>query len=308
MTKFNDFNPPILIAILGATASGKSESAFKLAKMIDAEIFSLDSLSIYQGIDILSAKPSKEELKQIKHYAIDILSPNLPNNAALFHSLLKDAIKECKKPFLLITGGSSFYLKSIIDGLSPMPYIPQNIKIEVKKKIQNLDSAYQELKNIDPIFMTKINLKDTYRISRAFEIYLSTHQIPSQYFINNPPIPFQYQIHLYAIDTDRQILKEKIALRTEKMLESGAIKEMEKLLKLYPLESQPFKAIGPKECIAYISGEISLDECKHLIITHTNQLAKRQTTFNNTQFKHVHFLKKDELIERIYCAFKKDLA
>ena len=301
-------NPPTLIAILGASASGKSEAALKLAKMMDAEIFSLDSLSIYQGIDILSAKPSKKELEEIKHYAIDILEPNQPNNAALFHTLLKDAMQECKKPFLLITGGSSFYLKAIINGLSPMPHISEEIKIKVQEKIQNLAAAYEELKNLDSIFMAKINPKDTYRISRALEIYLSTHKTPSNYFASNPPVPFKHQIHLYAIDIDRQILKEKIALRTEQMLESGAIKEMEKLLKLYPKNSQAFSAIGPKECIAYLREEISLDECKNLIITHTSQLAKRQTTFNNTQFSHIKFLKKDELIRQIYSAFKKDLA
>lgn len=275
-----------LIAILGGSGSGKSQLGLELSQKLDCEIFSLDSLSIYQEIDIASAKPTKEELSRVYHYGINVLSPTEHNNAPLFCTLLQEAISQTQnkgKKALLIIGGSSFYLKSIIDGLSPLPQIPKSTQEQIKAKIATLHSPLQFLQNIEPIL--PFSHQDTYRIHKYLEIYFSTGLAPSVYFEQNPKIPFPYKIEKYTLNLPREVLRERIALRSKKMYEMGILDEAENLLAKYGGEIQPFNSIGLKECKEYFEGKIkSHDELISLISTHTAQLAKRQSTFNRTQF------------------------
>lgn len=288
-----------LIAILGPSASGKSALALEIAKEIDAEIFSLDSLSIYKEIDIASAKPKKSDLDTIKHYGINELEIAEPNNAMVFKNLLDLAIEKTKKQTLLIVGGSSFYLKAMIDGLSVMPVISEKEREAITAQIDSLSNPYEFLSKIDPLYATSIQPKDSYRISKALEIFFATHTPPSEYFATHPKIALQSPIRLYEIATHREKLREKISLRTHQMIEEGIVQEIEYLLKKYPKNSQPFKAIGPKECISYLQGEITYEELPILISTHTAQLAKRQSTFNRTQFCNISKLSAKEIYEDI---------
>lgn len=288
-----------LIAILGPSASGKSALALEIAKEIDAEIFSLDSLSIYKEIDIASAKPKKSDLGTIKHYGINELEITEPNNAMVFKNLLDLAIEKTKKQTLLIVGGSSFYLKAMIDGLSVMPVISEKEREAITAQIDSLSNPYEFLSKIDPLYATSIQPKDSYRISKALEIFFATHTPPSEYFATHPKIALQSPIRLYEIATHREKLREKISLRTHQMIEEGIVQEIEYLLKKYPKNSQPFKAIGPKECISYLQGGITYEELPILISTHTAQLAKRQSTFNRTQFCNISRLSAKEIYEDI---------
>lgn len=288
-----------LIAILGPSASGKSALALQIAKEIDVEIFSLDSLSIYKEIDIASAKPKKSDLNTIKHYGINELEITEPNNAMVFKNLLNLAIEKTKKQTLLIVGGSSFYLKAIIDGLSVMPVMSLQEREAITSQIDALPNPYEFLLKIDPLYATSVQSKDTYRISKALEIFFATHITPSEYFATHPKIPFHTPIKLYEIAIDREVLRENISLRTHQMIEEGIIQEIEYLLKKYPKNSQPFKAIGPKECISYLQNEITYEELPILISTHTAQLAKRQSTFNRTQFFNISRLSSKEIYENI---------
>lgn len=288
-----------LIAILGPSASGKSALALEIAKEIDAEIFSLDSLSIYKEIDIASAKPKKSDLNTIKHYGINELEITEPNNAMVFKNLLDLAIEKTKKQTLLIVGGSSFYLKAMIDGLSVMPVILEKEREAITAQIDSLSSPYEFLSKIDPLYAASIQPRDTYRISKALEIFFATHTPPSEYFRTHPKVALRSPIKLYEIATHREKLREKIALRTHQMMEEGIIQEIEHLLKKYPKNSQAFKAIGPKECISYLQGEITYEELPILISTHTAQLAKRQSTFNRTQFCSISRLSPKEIYEDI---------
>lgn len=288
-----------LIAILGPSASGKSALALEIAREIDAEIFSLDSLSIYKEIDIASAKPKKCDLNTIKHYGINELEITEPNNAMVFKNLLDLAIEKTKKQTLLIVGGSSFYLKAMMDGLSVMPVISEKEREAIIAQIDSLSNPYEFLSKIDPLYATSIQPKDTYRISKALEIFFATHTPPSEYFATHPKIALQSPIKLYEIATHREKLREKISLRTHQMMEEGIVQEIEYLLKKYPKNSQAFKAIGPKECISYLQGEITYEELPILISTHTAQLAKRQSTFNRTQFCNISKLSAKEIYEDI---------
>lgn len=283
-------NNPKIFAIVGATCSGKSALALQLAPLLNAFIFSLDSLCIYKDINIASAKPLESELKMVRHFAIDILSPDEHVSAYIFLQLLHDSILECKnfQKNLLIIGGSSFYLKAIMQGLSPMP----NTSLHDNKDFisimqQPLQTQYNLLMNIDSIYAQKISMNDSYRIQKALEIFFQTSLPPTQFFIQNPPIPFNMPIYLYNIVIEKKLLHENIAKRTSQMIANGIMEEAERLLKDYGDTIQPFKSIGPKECLMVLKHKMSLHDLEENITTHTRQLAKRQNTFNRTQFKNI---------------------
>ncbi len=282
-TNFNIF------AIIGATASGKSKIAIGLAEKLNANILSLDSLAIYREIDIASAKPTKNELEQIKHFGIDILNPDQKFDAQYFIKIYKNAIEisrqENKK--LIIVGGTSFYLKSLLVGFSEVPEIHQNIISERNNLMANLDEAYNFLYIHDKNYAEKIGNSDSYRIEKAIDILLSTGFSPTEWFLKNPPKPvINFDLPIFNLIAPRENIRERIKYRTADMIKNGLIDEVENLLKKYGLEIQPMKAIGIKETLQFINGEIKkIDELENLISIHTGQLAKRQETFNRTQFK-----------------------
>ncbi|NPA11818.1 MAG: tRNA (adenosine(37)-N6)-dimethylallyltransferase MiaA [Epsilonproteobacteria bacterium] len=265
-----------MFAIIAPTASGKSELALKLAKELGYEILSLDSLSIYKEIDIASAKPSKDELKEVKHYGVDEIYPNEHFNVAKFI----DIYKNIPHKNIIIVGGSSFYLKAMIDGISPMPEISKEIISQAK------NFTYEDLSKIDPEYAKKISPSDTYRIQKGAEIYLATSLAPTIYFKQNPPIKILPNIKIYEIHTDRNVLRQRIAKRTHKMFEMGLIDEVAYLESKYKdRRLNALKAIGVKEVLDYFNGKYDINTLKEKIITNTARLAKRQQTFNKTQFK-----------------------
>ncbi len=293
------------LAIIGPTASGKSNLALKIAQECDAYILSLDSLSVYKEIDIVSAKPSKQELKKILHFGIDELYPNEYFSVEVFINIYKKAkdraLKEKKN--LIIVGGTSFYLKTLIEGISIFPNIDKNTIIETKKILQNLAEAYNLLKKIDPIYAQKISSSDRYRIEKALLIYFSSNLPPSDYFMYNPKKPIIKNLKIYEIDIDRINLRRKIEDRTKKMIESGLIDEVAYLEKKYTREPNPMKAIGIKETIEYLDGKYDKEKLLEKICINTVRLAKRQQTFNRTQFTN----KLSGSIDKIYEKIVSDL-
>ncbi len=259
-----------------------------MAQELDAEIFSLDSLSIYKEINIASAKPSLKERKNIKHYALDYLNIDEKNNAPLFKTLLKDAMRVSSKEILLIVGGSSFYLKSILEGLSRMPKLSNEEIVKIEREIATLSNPYTFLKSIDPNMAFKIHPNDTYRIHKALEIFYATHTPPSEYFKANPKKPFEHAISLFALSVEKSALANNIKQRTKNMLDCGLIEEIKALYIKYPKDSQPFKAIGVKESVLYLEKRLTLKELEEAIVSNTMKLAKRQNTFNKTQFNNLY--------------------
>ncbi|GAA7851951.1 tRNA (adenosine(37)-N6)-dimethylallyltransferase MiaA [Helicobacter pylori] len=255
---------------------------------MDAEIFSLDSLSIYKDINIASAKPSLKERKNIKHYALDYLNIDEKNNAQLFKTLLEDAIRVSSKEVLLIVGGSSFYLKSILEGLSRMPKLSSEEVVKIEREISTLANPYMFLKSIDPNMAFKIHPNDTYRIHKSLEIFYATRTPPSEYFKANPKKPFAHAISLFALSMEKNALHNNIKQRTKNMLHSGLIEEIKALYAKYPKDSQPFKAIGVKESVLFLEKRLTLKELEEAIISNTMKLAKRQNTFNKTQFNNLY--------------------
>lgn len=275
------------LAIIGPTASGKSDLAIKIAKKIDAYILSIDSLSIYNEIDIVSAKPSKEELSEVKHFGINLLNPDEYFSVDIFINLYKEVVTACKrdKKNLIIVGGTSFYLKSLLQGLSDIPKITKETSLHVKAKLKNLQNCYDLLFELDEEYMKKISPNDRYRIEKALLIYEASKLTPSQWFKHNPPKPIIENLDIYNIEVERDILRERIKKRTAKMLESGLIDEVCRLERKYTRLPHSMNSIGIVEVLEYLDAKVSKEEMCENISTHTAQLAKRQQTFNRTQFE-----------------------
>ncbi len=301
-----------LYAIIGATASGKSKLAFSVAQHFrHIPIFSLDSLCVYQSIDIASAKPSKNELQAIKHYGIDVLTPEQSCHVGIFINTLKQALDECMKQnihSMLLVGGSSFYLKSIIDGVSaPPPPLTHQQKQKLQHILSDLLNAYNLLCKIDYDYAQKIKKNDYYRLQKAFEIYLSTSLTPTAYFKQHPRIsPIKENITLFELYIDAQILQHNIITRTSSMIQNGLIEEAKELIKNYNRHIQPFKSIGLKETLMHLDNHISKQELENQIIIHTRQFAKRQRTFNKTQFNNIQRLSYNSLYNQLIQALQKD--
>ncbi len=277
------------LAIIGPTASGKTDLAIKIAKKIDAYILSIDSLSIYKEIDIVSAKPSKEEQSGVEHFGIDVLNPDDYFSVDILIDIYKEVKELCEKEDknLVIVGGTSFYLKSLLNGLSTLPNIDTKVTFKVKKELQNLQNCYDLLCRIDSEYMKNISQNDSYRIEKALLIYEASSITPSEWFRLHPPKPIIKNLTVYNIDVERELLRERISKRTQKMLELGLIDEVCTLEQKYSRLPHSMNSIGIVEVLEYLDGKVTLEEMLENISTHTAQLAKRQQTFNRTQFKDI---------------------
>lgn len=291
----------IQLAIIGPTASGKSDLAINIAKKIDAYILSIDSLSIYKEIDIVSAKPSKKELQEVKHFGVDLLNPNEYFSVEIFINLYKEVASLCKKEKknLIIVGGTSFYLKSLLSGLSDIPKITKEAAERAEARVRDLQNCYDFLYKLDEKYMKNISPSDKYRVEKALLIYEASEVAPSQWFEANPPKPIIENLPIYNIDVNREVLRQRIKKRTLKMVESGLIDEVCHLEQRYTRLPHSMGSIGIVEVLEYLDGKVTFEQMVENISTHTAQLAKRQQTFNRTQFENVVSAPLEELEEII---------
>jgi len=291
------------LALIGPTASGKTALSIKIAHQMDAYILSLDSLSIYKEIDIVSAKPTLQERNGIEHFGMDYLYPDEPFDVTTFIKLYHKVYDKCHKENknLVIVGGTSFYLKMLIEGISNLPSISNETKEKTARYLMDLQKTYTWLYELDPAYMEKIESNDTYRIEKALNIYLQTGITPTEYFKQFPPIPtIKDPLPIYQIDIDRNVLRERIVLRTNMMIKDGLIDEVCMLEKKYTRAPNCMKSIGIKETLAYLDGIYDKKMLAEKISTNTARLAKRQTTFNNSQFENVIKGTVEELEKRFF--------
>ncbi|OGQ48144.1 MAG: tRNA (adenosine(37)-N6)-dimethylallyltransferase MiaA, partial [Deltaproteobacteria bacterium RIFCSPLOWO2_02_44_9] len=253
----------------------------------DAYILSIDSLSIYKEIDIVSAKPSQKELDELKHFGVNLLNPDEYFSVDIFIDLYKEVLLRCQKDKknLIIVGGTSFYLKSLISGLSDIPKIDDAAKKRVEKKLLNLQKSYNFLYKLDAEYMKNISANDRYRIEKALLIYEASKLSVSEWFRANPPKPIIENLAIYNIEVSREVLRQRIKKRTLKMVELGLIDEVCRLEQRYTRLPHSMNSIGIVEVLEYLDGKVSLEKMIENISTHTAQLAKRQQTFNRTQFE-----------------------
>lgn len=285
------------IAIIGATASGKTALSIEMAQKYDAYILSLDTLSIYKEVDIVSAKPTIDERAGIKHFGIDEIYLDESFSVIEFFKIYERAKQECeaKNKNLIIVGGSSFYLKSLINGLSSNLNISKEVREKSKEKLKNLSEAYSFIKEKDFEYSKKISQSDSYRIEKWYEIFLSQNIVPTKFFLINKKKSLIDSIKVFNIELSKDKLRDRIKLRTNLMIKNGLIDEVYYLEKRYGRNHIAMRSIGLIETLKYLDGKLTIRELEEQITLHTIQLAKRQTTFNKSQFPTITTNIKDNL-------------
>lgn len=272
-----------LVAVLGPTASGKSALALLLAQQFNGEIINCDSLQIYRGLDIGTAKTPPVERLDIPHHLIDILDPRDSCDAGRFASLarpiLSDVSSRGRLPIL--AGGTGFYLRATLDGLSPGPQRDPALR----QRLLSLETRrpgrlHRLLLRLDPLTAARIHPKDHQKLVRALEICLLAGRPASLLFsTGSDPLSGIAPLRLVLIP-DREELRARIALRTRQIFESGLVEEVRRLLSQgLPATAKPLEAIGYKEALDVIKGRLPLDQAIQLTFFATCQYAKRQITW-----------------------------
>lgn len=274
---------PKIVVIVGPTASGKTKLSIELAKKIDGEVVSCDSMQIYKEMDIGSAKPTIEEMQGIKHHLIDYISPEERYSVARYKQDAKKAIKEIleKGKVPIIVGGTGLYVNSLIYEIE---YNKIEFDAEYREKLEEkakngLEDLYEEAKKIDPKAMEIISPNDKKRIIRVLEIYHATKKTKTELEIESRKNEVQYDYRVFAIDIRRDILYDRINKRVDKMIEQGLIQEVENLKQKYSEFPTAMQGLGYKEVVQYFENELTKEEMIEKIKQETRRYAKRQLTW-----------------------------
>ena len=275
---------PTVYVIGGPTASGKSNLAVELAKRINGEIISADSMQIYKDMNIGTAKITPEEMQGINHYLIDFVSPDERYSVSSFKKDAEKAIEAilAKGKVPIIVGGTGLYIDSLILGIEF-----QDEKIDTKyreslNKIaeeQGLQKLYNMAQAIDPVAMKKISENDKKRIIRVLEIYHKTGKTKTEQELESRKSEIKYNYKLFAITMDRQVLYEKIEKRVDKMIEQGLIDEVQGILNKYQKFPTAMQGLGYKEVVEYLENKTTKEEMVEKIKKESRHYAKRQLTW-----------------------------
>ncbi len=287
MSKFSPSKKlPPAIAILGPTASGKSNLALSITDHFPIEIISIDSAQVYRYMDIGSAKPDPQILAKIPHHLINLIDPDQQYSAAQFRH---DALLTMKEITLrgnipLLVGGTMLYFKALREGLSDLPPADQQIRKEIEASAaeKGWSTLHHLLQSVDPMSAERIQPNDSQRIQRALEIYYLTGKPMSQQMVSSQPASIPYRlISIALLPSDRKVLHQRIQHRFETMLEMGLIEEVRSILSQFPLtlEMPSIRCVGYRQVYQYLQGQLSLMELREKGAAATRQLAKRQLTW-----------------------------
>jgi tRNA dimethylallyltransferase len=274
-----------IIGIIGPTATGKTAVGIELAKMIGGEIISADSMAVYKGMDIGTAKPTIEEQAEVKFHLIDIIDPDEEFSAVIFrniaYNIIDDLISKDKIP--IVVGGTGLYIKALTGGYN-IPEAKPNEKLRDKlsslAKIHGNEFLLNKLKAIDPITANKLHCNDINRIIRAIEVFSVTGKPISYFHQTEGSSEFPYQIRLFGLSVSRETLYKRIEDRIDCQIKDGFIDEVKLLLENgYNKNIHSMKALGYKHIASFLSGECDFDTAIDLFKRDTRRFAKRQLTW-----------------------------
>lgn len=272
-----------LLAIVGPTATGKTEISVQVAKRLGAEIISADSMLIYRHMDIGTAKPTPEEMEGVPHHMIDVADPDDTFNVALYNQAVKDILpgilKRNKLPMLV--GGTGLYVKAVIEDYN---FTQAETNHELREKLMRecatwgKPALHRRLAEIDPETASRLHVNDVKRVIRALEVYYQTGKTLSESARREKkPV---YNLLMYGLTMDRQQLYSRIEKRVDKMIASGLIDEVEELLaRGYSPGLTSMQGLGYKEIARYLNKELTLDQAVILLKQSTRRFAKRQLTW-----------------------------
>ncbi|MHC5060482.1 MAG: tRNA (adenosine(37)-N6)-dimethylallyltransferase MiaA [Planctomycetota bacterium] len=295
-----------MILILGVTASGKGAVAFDLARKIDAEIISIDSMKVYRRMDIGTAKPSPQRRSRLKYHLIDVVEPDESFSVDRFLALTNEAIEQIKaaqKPVLAV-GGTAMYIKALLYGIFEGPGADDRIRERLKARIDEQGPAelHRELAKTDPLAAERIHPNDARRIVRALEVFELTGKPISSFQKQFDTEKTLYDWKIIGLRREKSIENSRINARVRRMIDDGLVEEVKSLLaEDKSLSKQASSAIGYAEIIDYLEGKISLEKAIEQIKINTRRLAKAQRTWFKT-FKNVNWLDiaEDETPQEIF--------
>ncbi len=275
---------PIVYVIGGPTASGKSKLAVELAKKVNGEIISADSMQIYKEMNIGTAKVNKEEMQGVQHYLVDFVSPDERYSVSNFKKDAEKAIEEIleKGKTPIVVGGTGLYIDSLIYGIE---FQNEEVDLEYREKLnkiadeKGLESLYKKAQEIDPEAMKKISINDRKRIIRVLEIYHKTGKTKTEQELQSRKNEVKYEYKVFAITMDREKLYERIEKRIDFMIEQGLIEEVKQILEKYHTFPTAMQGLGYKEVGEYLEGSCTKEEMIEKIKKETRHYAKRQLTW-----------------------------
>ena len=272
-----------VIVIGGPTASGKTALSIELAKKINGEIVSADSMQIYKEMNIGTAKPDVEERQNIKHYMLDIINPNERYSVADYKRDAKNSIREIikKGKTPIVIGGTGLYIDSLIYEIEyPEIEIDLNYRKELEElaEKEGLLSLYQKAKKIDQKAMQKISQNDKKRILRVLEIYYQTGKTKTELDEESRKEP-EFDYKMFVINMDRELLYDRINRRVDMMIENGLIEEVKTIYNKYKEFPTAMQALGYKEVVEYLEGQVTKEEMIEKIKMESRRYAKRQLTW-----------------------------
>lgn len=289
----------MLICIVGPTGSGKTSIAIKLADFYHAPIINADAFQIYKDMDIGTAKIEKDSKDYQKHYLLDIVNPNQTYSVKEYQDDFRKVYYQLKKDYqnIIVCGGTGLYLKAALYDYA--------FEDEENDDVSDLENMNNEelmtlLKSLDPKALETIHINNRKRIIRAIQI-ARTHDLNKSEAIDKQEhkLIIDEQVKFLFLNPDRRLLYENINARVDLMFEKGLVEEVKRLLNKYELSKTAKAAIGYKEVIDYLNGELSLQECKELIKKRSRNYAKRQVTFFKHQLPCLEFASKDELLKEL---------
>lgn len=282
-----------IICIAGPTASGKTALAVELAKELDGEVVSCDSMQLYRKMNIGTAKPTAAETQGIPHHMIDVADPEEDFSVSRYCEMaspIVDAIISRKKT-AIICGGTGLYMDSLIRGNSFAPFPSTRIReqLEARAKSEGISALMMQLQEIDPETAARLHLSDQKRIIRALEVYLETGETITEHNRKTQMIPPRYSPIWLGLDFEqRKDLYDRIDLRVSMMLEQGLIREIQELLSTgISAKCTAMQAIGYKEFVDALDGKTTIEEAANLVRQSSRRYAKRQLTwFRRNQNMH----------------------
>ncbi len=286
LKKVRDSLKEKVVVIVGPTAVGKTDLSIKIAKRFQGEIISGDSMQVYQGMDIGTAKVTEQERQGIPHHMIDILSPEQDFSVANFQTLVQHEIQAiaARKHLPIIAGGTGLYIQAVLydyqfsDQQRSSAY-EQAIEREIQQK--GLDHVYHRLKRVDPLQAEKIHPNNKRRVIRALEVYDRTGRTMTDYQAKQTH-ESAYDFYIIGLNMDRELLYQRIDQRVDQMIEQGLLHEVTNLYQQGYADTQAMRGIGYKEFLPYLRREHSLEEAIATLKQNSRRFAKRQYTwFNN---------------------------
>lgn len=264
--------------LAGPTASGKTALALKLAQFLDLEVISADAMMVYRGMDIGTAKPTRQEQEKVKHHLIDVVNPDQSFSVADYIRLSEAAIREVwsRGKLPLVVGGTGFYIRALTEGLPTVPEADLAVQAELYQRLERegLDVLLKELSDVSPADAER-SQRNPRRVVRALEILARTGKAPSSFAKTQPAFAYKKLILLPSMEG----LRPRIEKRTETMFSQGLIEEVISLFRQYPDLPTAKQAIGYKEAVDYLAGLKTLEQIKAEITLATTQYAKRQRTW-----------------------------